>query len=237
MANILRQLIFAQPPARSRDTQRQFSTEDAIDYSTLEVRQLGDIYEGLLGAHFEKANGRLELRNENGENHRHGIYYTPDWIVQFLVNETLTPLLGKMEQSADIQRALEARSEERQCDNSFALGVLSINLVDPAMGSGHFLVRATEWLAKEIMNHATTQPMTMQIVRQGDRRITREEIVALRGLRRDEKASARLGPPIWSLSHKRLRARLPLDLMLPDQPNRQLLTRRSGGERAARLFR
>ena len=78
LADILRQLIFAQPPARSRDAQRQFSMDEAIDYSTLEVRQLGDIYEGLLGAHFERANGRLELRNENGENHRHGIFYTPD---------------------------------------------------------------------------------------------------------------------------------------------------------------
>src|SRR5258706_2375532 len=37
----------------------------------------GDIYEGLLGAHFVRlANGRLELRNQNGENHRHGIFYT-----------------------------------------------------------------------------------------------------------------------------------------------------------------
>ncbi len=178
LADILRQLIFAQPPARSREAQGQFSTEEAIDYSTLEVRQLGDIYEGLLGAHFEKANGRLELRDENGENHRHGIFYTPDWIVRFLVTETLAPLLKEIEESADVQRALKARSEERRRDNSFALGILRLNLVDPAMGSGHFLVRATEWLAERIMTHPTTQPMTLQIVAQGERRIGREEIVA-----------------------------------------------------------
>ena len=177
LANVLRQLIFAQPPARSRQAQRQLSTVEAIDYSTLEVRQLGDIYEGLLGAHFQQANGRLELRNENGENHRHGIYYTPDWIVQFLIRETLAPILNRIHASDEVRRAMSARSQERQRDNSFAIGVLSINLVDPAMGSGHFLVRATEWLAEQIMNHPTTQPMTMQIIRQGQRVITRKEII------------------------------------------------------------
>ena len=178
LADILRQLVFAQPPARPQDRQRQFSTDETIDYSTLEVRQLGEIYEGLLGAHFESVAGHLELRNENGENHRNGIYYTPDWIVRFLVRETLTPLLAEIEASADVQRALKAQSEERRRDNSFALAVLKINLVDPAMGSGHFLVRATEWLAERIMQHPTTQPMTMQIVSLGERRISRDEIVA-----------------------------------------------------------
>ena len=178
LADILRQLIYVQPPARSREAQRQISTREAIDYSTLEVRQLGDIYEGLLGAHFEKVEDRLELRNENGENHRSGIFYTPDWIVQFLVNETLLPLLSEIERSPDVQRALQARSEERKRDNSFAFGVLNLNLVDPAMGSGHFLVRATEWLADHIMSHPTTQPMTMQIIGQGQGQISREEIIA-----------------------------------------------------------
>src|SRR6266487_623126 len=69
LADVLRQLIFAQPPARASQQQGQLSTDESIDYSTLEVRQLGDIYEGLLGAHFERHNTRLELRNENGENH------------------------------------------------------------------------------------------------------------------------------------------------------------------------
>jgi hypothetical protein len=178
LADVLRQLIFAQPPARASQQQGQLSTDESIDYSTLEVRQLGDIYEGLLGAHFERHNTRLELRNQNGENHRHGIFYTPDWVVQFLIRETLTPQLAHIEQSEDVQRALSALSEEGRRDNAFALGVLRLNLVDPAMGSGHFLVRATEWLAEKIMSHPTTRAMTEQIVAQGPRAISREEITA-----------------------------------------------------------
>lgn len=178
LANVLRQLIFAQPPTRQSQRQGELSTDEAIDYSTLEVRQLGDIYEGLLGAHFEREAGRLELRNQNGENHRHGIFYTPDWVVQFLIREAVTPQLDGIEQAEDVQRALSAGSEERGRDNSFAFGVLRLNLVDPAMGSGHFLVRTTEWLADKIMQHPTTRPMTEQVVAQGQRRVTREEIIA-----------------------------------------------------------
>ena len=178
LANVLRQLVFAQPPARAGQPQAELRIDDAIDYSTLEVRQLGDIYEGLLGAHFERVAGRLELRNLNGKNHREGIFYTPDWIVQFLIRETLTPLLDQIHESAEVQRALAARSEEARRNNSFATALLRLSVVDPAMGSGHFLVRATEWLAGRIMQHPTTRPMTEQIVSTGQHRVSRETILA-----------------------------------------------------------
>lgn len=101
LANVLRQLVFAQPPARGSAKQQQISTDEAIDYASLEVRQLGDIYEGLLGAHLaENATTKyLELRNEEGRNHRHGIYYTPDWIVRYLLQQTVQPLLNEIEGS------------------------------------------------------------------------------------------------------------------------------------------
>lgn len=178
LADVLRQLMFAQPPARSSTRQQRIATEEAIDYGSLEVRQLGDIYEGLLGAQLaEVAGGRLELRNENGENHRHGIFYTPDWKVRYLLRETVLPLLDEIEASPDVQAALRAKSDEKRRDNSFALAVLKLNLVDLAMGSGHFLVRATEWLADEIVDHSTTRRMTEQIVSIGQNRRSREDIL------------------------------------------------------------
>lgn len=44
------------------------------------------------------------------------------------------------------------------------------------MGSGHFLVRATEWLAEQIVHHPTTRVMTEQIVHSGPNRRTKEGI-------------------------------------------------------------
>ncbi len=178
LRNVLRQLVFAQPPARGSAKQQQISTDETIDYASLEVRQLGDIYEGLLGAHLaENATTKhLELRNEEGRNHRHGIYYTPDWIVEYLLQQTLQPLLNEIEGSPAVQTALKAKSEEKRRDNPFALAVLQLNLLDPAMGSGHFLVGATEWLAREIVRHPTTRVMTEQIVDSGPNRRTKEDI-------------------------------------------------------------
>ena len=178
LADVLRQLIFAQPPARPSARQQQIATEEAIDYGSLEVRQLGDIYEGVLGAVFEVGErNRLELRNENGENHRYGIAYTPDWIVRYFIREALQPLIDDIEASQEVRAARKAKSDERRRDNSFALAVLRLNLVDPAMGSGHFLVRATESLAEQIVYHPTTRIMTEQIVTAGQNRRSREEIL------------------------------------------------------------
>jgi hypothetical protein len=178
LADVLRQLIFSQPPARASARQQEIVTEEAIDYGSLEVRQLGDIYEGLLGAKLEVGDrNRLELRNENGENHRHGIFYTPDWVVRYLVREALQPLIDEIEGSPEVRAARKARSDEKRRDNSFALAVLGLNLVDPAMGSGHFLVRATEWLAEQVVYHPTTRIMTEQIVPMGQSRRSRDEIV------------------------------------------------------------
>jgi Eco57I restriction-modification methylase len=179
LANVLRQLIFAQPPARQRTQQQVIATTETIDYGTLEVRQLGDIYEGLLGGQLRVGEtGRLDLINERGTNQREGIFYTPDWVVLYLIQETLGRLLDEIETSEAVQRSLNARSKERQQDNSFALAVLRLNVLDPAMGSGHFLVRSVEYLAQRIVNHPTTKRMTEKIVATGSSRRSREEILA-----------------------------------------------------------
>ncbi len=177
LANILRQLIFAQPPARESNRQLKIFTDETIDYATMEVRQLGDIYEGLLGGKLVPDKGRLALKDENGKNHRSGVFYTPDWVVEYLLREALRPLLARIEASPEVAAARTARSMEKRECNAFALAVLKLNLVDPAMGSGHFLVRAVERLAREIFDHPTTRRMTEKVVTQGDRKRSKEEIL------------------------------------------------------------
>lgn len=153
LADVLRHLIFsAGPSQRAQQMEFEWGT---IDYADLEVRQLGDIYEGLLGGHLESSNesNGLEVMGERSALQESGTFYTPDWVVRFLVEKTLRPLIARAEGSADVQGALAAGSK----DNSFATAVLALSVLDPAMGSGHFLVRATEWLADEIVYHDTTR--------------------------------------------------------------------------------
>ena len=147
LAQVLRDLMFTSGhKERSKQPGFDFGT---IDYADLEVRQLGDIYEGLLGGHLEVVNGVLEPRNERGALQVSGTYYTPDWVVRFLVEKTLKPLVDEISKSSDVQTGKK--------DNTFANRLLDLNILDNAMGSGHFLVRATEWLADQIVYHPTTK--------------------------------------------------------------------------------
>ncbi len=151
LSKVLKDLIFSSGPTMGRGQQEiDFGT---IDYADLEVRQLGDIYEGLLGGSLEIRNGRVALNEEYKKRQSTGTFYTPDYIVRYLVEETLSPLIKKLGESESVQNTIKSGKK----NNSFANAVLELNILDPAMGSGHFLVRATEWLADRIVEHPTTK--------------------------------------------------------------------------------
>lgn len=66
-----------------------------------------------------------------------GSYYTPAELVDFLVSETLDPLLASpLQGPSDPDEAL-----------------LRLKVVDPAMGSGHFLVAACRHLARRLLEN------------------------------------------------------------------------------------
>jgi len=151
ISNVLKDLIFS--GGLSQRKGQQELDLGTIDYADLEVRQLGDIYEGLLGGSLVIQENRLFLNEEYKKRQSTGTFYTPDYVVRFLVEETLSPLIKKIADSKEVKNALETKHK----DNSFANSVLRLNILDPAMGSGHFLVRATEWLADRIVEHPTTK--------------------------------------------------------------------------------
>jgi type II restriction/modification system DNA methylase subunit YeeA len=66
-----------------------------------------------------------------------GSYYTPDYIVQYIVENTLGPLVRG-----------ENREGEHKGVPLTSAEILDLKVLDPAMGSGHFLVAATEYLAR-----------------------------------------------------------------------------------------
>lgn len=155
VARVLRGLMYSQMPT-APGGQRSLDFGETIDYADLEVRQLGSIYEGLLEHHLEVEDGRVVLKGDKSERKATGTYYTPDYIVRYIVEKTLQPLCDRIDRLPGVQKAKAGRTE----DNSFADEILRLNILDPAMGSGHFLVRATEFLADEIVYHPTT---TLQI--------------------------------------------------------------------------
>src|SRR5439155_12359017 len=129
-----------------------------VDYSTLRVRELGTIYEGLLEWRLEPVSpaqvkagsvkllgdkritrkvraGDFTLMADQSDRKATGSYYTPHYVVQFIGENTLKPLLDEIKE---------------ECGNDPAkiiARVLGLRILDPAMGSGHFLVFAVEYLA------------------------------------------------------------------------------------------
>ncbi|MCX6841287.1 MAG: Eco57I restriction-modification methylase domain-containing protein [candidate division WOR-3 bacterium] len=158
LVQVLGGLVLSKQPSSQDETDR-FDFGETIDYGDLHVRQLGSIYEGLLEHHLEKCDGRLSLATDNTERKTTGAYYTPDYIVQYIVESTLGPLCDEIAAQPEVAQAANAREQ----DNSFADEVLKLKVLDPAMGSGHFPVRATEYLAMRVLNHPTTSLLVTSV--------------------------------------------------------------------------
>jgi len=99
---------------------------ERIAYRDLGVEQLGAVYETLLDYKPEVASiTRVELRAGSGTRKATGTFYTPQPIAEYVVRRTLGPLV------------LGAGPDR----------ILQLRIVDPAMGSGAFLVAACRYLA------------------------------------------------------------------------------------------
>jgi hypothetical protein len=143
-----------------------------VDYAYISVRNLGSIYEGLLENKLQvedAAAGRVALVNDKGERKATGSYYTPDYIVDYIVEQTLTPILDErqsrfaaaMERIAGLRRQLEKtdnpgivnllRPQLAQAERTAREAFLGIKVCDPAMGSGHFLVNAVDFITDAII--------------------------------------------------------------------------------------
>jgi len=124
-----------------------------VDYSSLDVRHLGSIYEGLLeyqlnvaeeplalddgeyvsadeGDHIVAQEGEVYLTTDSGERKATGSYYTPEYVVEYIVEDSLEPLV------TDIREDLMAQSArgDRGFAEEFAEHVFDLKILDPAMG-------------------------------------------------------------------------------------------------------
>ena len=173
-----------------------------VDYSSLDIRHLGSIYEGILEYRLHRAEesmaavrekgkevwlqekeagsrkvtdraeaGRLYLVTDKGERKATGSFYTPEYIVKYIVKNTLGPLIDKMMEEAMMSPELRAGLLKK---------LLSLKVLDPAMGSGHFLVEATDYIAREIIHAremARQEELESEAVAEADIHWARREVV------------------------------------------------------------
>lgn len=89
---------------------------------------LGSIYEQYLGTVLQETEKRVKLDSESGKRKKMGIYYTPSYIVDYIVKNTVGEYI-----------------KDKTIDE-----ILEVNIVDPACGSGSFLLRAFQEVCNTI---------------------------------------------------------------------------------------
>lgn len=112
-----------------------------VNWRAMETEELGSVYESLLELQPQLGDDGKTLvfaseATEQKGNQRKttGSYYTPDSLVQALLDTALDPVLDKTEAEAD--------------DPAKAL--LKLSVIDPACGSGHFLLAAARRIATRL---------------------------------------------------------------------------------------
>lgn len=109
-----------------------------INWRDMATEELGSVYEGLLELVPQLVEGGQVFAFAGGDEARgnarkvSGSYYTPDSLVQALLDTALTPVLERAEREGGAE------------------AILKLNVIDPACGSGHFLLGAARRMATRV---------------------------------------------------------------------------------------
>jgi hypothetical protein len=110
-----------------------------VNYAGLDVEELGSVYESLLEyrPHVELGPAPRFLLLTGSVRKTTGSYYTPPSLVHELIESALVPVLQ--------ERLAAAKGKEAQ-----EAALLGLRVVDPASGSGHFLLAAARRIGREL---------------------------------------------------------------------------------------
>ena len=107
-----------------------------VDYRNLGAEELGSIYESLLELHpdvdVKAQRFSLDIAAGN-ERKTTGSYYTPTSLINELLDSALDPVLDEAAHAADPESA-----------------ILALSVLDPACGSGHFLIASANRIAERL---------------------------------------------------------------------------------------
>ena len=153
-------------------------TEEVVSYSEAQQKKLTIVKEGRGKDAHEKVlpKGRVYLENDRRERKATGSYYTPDYIVKYIVEHTVGPVIAeKLEALRPIFREAEKTLQNKRKrlealkqksllthgddpENETYLhyrktlneAFFDLKVLDPAMGSGHFLVEAVDYITDQM---------------------------------------------------------------------------------------
>lgn len=167
-----------------------------IDFRSLSVREFGTIYEGLLESSLSLADTDLTLdangvwlpaqdgdtvearagepyfHNTSGERKATGSYFTPDFIVDHLIERAIDPTLD-----AHLERISALLKEGKHAEA--AKNFFDYRVADIAMGSAHFLVAAVDRIESKLRTFLATPENAIPGVKNELERLAEAARVAL----------------------------------------------------------
>ncbi len=146
-----------------------------VDHRQLPLETLGQLYEQMIGYRIKRVDGRRRIVPGGGRK-RSGSFFTPRKLARKVVEAALEPFERRLESAAAPERAAMVRA---------------LNLCDPAMGAGVFLMEACRYLG-ELMSRTDTS-----LPEREARRVVLSE--CLYGVDRSELAVAVAGISLWLL--------------------------------------
>lgn len=116
-----------------------------FDFSVMSADTLGSVYENYLGYKLSQSQKGLTLHKDAGKRKEQGIYYTPPFIVDYIVRNALKPVLDNCRSVNDLKK---------------------IKVLDPACGSGSFLTKALEVILEKYkdFNYDDTENLRIEII-------------------------------------------------------------------------
>jgi len=112
------------------------------DFKAMPADVLGAVYESYLGHRLAKSKKGLTVAKDAGKRKEHGIYYTPSFIVDYIVKNALGPILDKCNSISDLKK---------------------IRVLDPACGSGSFLIKAFNIISEKYKSFGAPNNELMKI--------------------------------------------------------------------------
>lgn len=141
---------------------RRKSKENVVYYKASDVKLVNNDLKNLLEP------GQIYLSQDAMERKETGAYYTPEDVVEYIVNNTVGKKLGELKEqfAKEISEFIDKLSYEPVEANRKLIQmeidektlefieekVLGLSIIDSAMGSGHFLVNATYKVANFIVD-------------------------------------------------------------------------------------
>ncbi len=98
------------------------------DFKVMPSDVLGAVYENYLSHRLSKSKKGTTVSKDASKRKEQGIYYTPSYIVDYIVKNALGPVLEKCHSVLDVKK---------------------IKVLDPACGSGSFLIKAVDIIAEK----------------------------------------------------------------------------------------